>query len=70
MSVRLSYPMRLFAGVVTVGLFTSPIAAQGHSGRHAGACPQATDTSGFEQVVRLPGARRCSIRRSTSRVSP
>ena len=30
MSVRLSYPMRgLFAGVVLVGLFTSPIAAQG-----------------------------------------
>ena len=57
MSVRLSYPMRgLFAGVVTVGLFTSPIAAQGQQ-RPVPPAPvsQATDTSGFEQVVLTAG---------------
>ena len=57
MSVRLSYPMRgLFAGVVTVGLFTSPIAAQDQQ-RPVPPAPvsQATDTSGFEQVVLTAG---------------
>jgi pilus assembly protein CpaC len=46
----------LFAGVVTVGLFTSPIAAQDQQ-RPVPPVPvsQATDTSGFEQVVLTAG---------------
>ena len=57
MSVRVSYPIRcLFAGIVLVGLFTSPIAAQDEY-RPVTPAPtaQATDTSGFERVVLTAG---------------
>jgi pilus assembly protein CpaC len=57
MSVRASYPLRyLFAGVVSLGLFTSPIAAQDEYRPVAStAIANATDTSGFERVVLTAG---------------
>jgi pilus assembly protein CpaC len=55
MSVRVSYPVRcLFAGVVLVGLFTSPIAAQDEY-RAATSAANATETSGFERVELTAG---------------
>jgi pilus assembly protein CpaC len=54
MSVRVSYPLRcLFAAIVLIGLFTSPIAAQDEY--RPAASSDAGDTSGFERVVLTAG---------------
>ena len=55
MSVRVSYPVRcLFAAIVLVGLFTSPIAAQDEY-RPAASAAHAAETSGFERVELTAG---------------